>query len=296
MRGAVTLVGLWLVCAPAWAQDRTPNEAYAAGEFEEALEGFLDLQVERPDDAAVQMNVGSTQFRLGDFDSAALSFATVAATGDASVKSEAFYNLGNTSYRRGQLEEAIQYYESSLDHDPEDSDAKFNLEFVRDEMRRRQEEAEKRREEQEKQEQDAEQDPSDSQPGEDESEQQGEGAPPQTGPDRDQDGLPDAIEEQGSNPTDPDQPDSDGDGLMDGEEDANLNGNLDPGETDPNNPDSDGDGTPDAEEMRPSDAQGQPPPEEGLSEAEAARFLDALEEGQPRRKVPAAKRRVEKDW
>jgi hypothetical protein len=67
--------------------------------------------------------------------------------------------------------------------------------------------------------------------------------------DSDDDGLTDGIEVNGANPTDPLNPDTDGDGLLDGAEDANHNGQVDPGETDPNNPDSDGDGLPDGVEV-----------------------------------------------
>jgi MYXO-CTERM domain-containing protein len=49
--------------------------------------------------------------------------------------------------------------------------------------------------------------------------------------------------------TDPRVADSDGDGLADGEEDANSNGQVDPGESDPRTPDSDGDGLDDGIEI-----------------------------------------------
>ncbi len=64
-----------------------------------------------------------------------------------------------------------------------------------------------------------------------------------TNPDTDGDGLNDGVEVSG--PTNPLRPDSDADGLPDGVEDANHNGQVDPGETDPMNPDSDSDGLPD---------------------------------------------------
>jgi hypothetical protein len=68
-------------------------------------------------------------------------------------------------------------------------------------------------------------------------------------PDSDDDGLLDGIEVNGVNPTDPLDADSDDDGLLDGVEDANHNGQVDPGETDPNNPDTDGDGLSDGIEV-----------------------------------------------
>jgi hypothetical protein len=63
-------------------------------------------------------------------------------------------------------------------------------------------------------------------------------------PDTDGDGLTDGIEVK-SLGTDPNIVDTDGDCLADGIEDANHNGQIDPGETNPLSIDSDGDGLPD---------------------------------------------------
>ncbi|MCA9543649.1 MAG: hypothetical protein KC613_04645, partial [Myxococcales bacterium] len=68
-------------------------------------------------------------------------------------------------------------------------------------------------------------------------------------PDSDDDGLRDGIEVDGNNPTNPLERDTDMDGLTDGAEDANGNGQVDPGETDPNIPDFDGDGVNDGDEV-----------------------------------------------
>ncbi len=66
------------------------------------------------------------------------------------------------------------------------------------------------------------------------------------GSDADKDGLPDSLESD----TCPNlnDADSDDDGILDGVEDANQNGDVDPGETNPCNVDSDGDGIQDGTE------------------------------------------------
>ena len=278
---------------------RSPKDAWDEGAWDQALQGFLDMEVVKPESSALQMNIGAAHYRLGDFDAATLSFAAAAANGDEGAKAGAYYNLGNVAFRQGQLEEAIAHFQRSLELDPDDEDAKFNLEFVRDEIRRRHEEASKReQEQQEQQQQDGSSEQEDSGESEGSQEQQEGGGG--EGQDRDQDGLPDEVEEQGQNPTDPDDPDSDQDGLTDGEEDLNRNGAVDPGETDPNLADSDGDGRSDAEErMAEGAAAGAEEEVEGreMTPAEAERYLQALEEGRPQRQVPAGRRgRVEKDW
>jgi YD repeat-containing protein len=65
--------------------------------------------------------------------------------------------------------------------------------------------------------------------------------------DKDQDSLLDSVEQFSC--TDPYDADTDDDGIPDGDEDANHNGQVDPGETDPCNPDTDGDGIQDGTEI-----------------------------------------------
>ena len=79
------------------------------------------------------------------------------------------------------------------------------------------------------------------------------------GSDSDGDGIPDDVEgctKDTDNDGTPDylDIDSDGDGIPDAIEDANGNGQLDPGETDPDDRDTDGDGLSDAvERVGPTD-------------------------------------------
>jgi Ca-activated chloride channel family protein len=284
-----------------------PWEAYAAGAYDQAVQGFIDRQVERPEEAALALNLGSAYYGMRDYERADQAFGQAALAADPALRQEAVYNLGNSAYRQGRLEEAVALYQSALELDPDDEDAKFNLEFVRDEIRRRIEENQKRQEQQQQQQQGGDQ--QQQQDPQQQEQQQEQGAPePQPGegqeqpqaepqPDSDGDGLPDQLERQGANPTDPNNPDTDGDGLPDGTEDRNASGAVDPGETDPNKLDSDGDGVPDSQEAGATEAEpGEA--EEGLSPEEAARYLQSLEEGRPERQAPKSgrQRRPAKDW
>ena len=65
--------------------------------------------------------------------------------------------------------------------------------------------------------------------------------------DEDNDGLLNSIEN--TTCTDPYDADTDDDGILDGTEDANHNGQVDPGETDPCSVDTDGDGIQDGTEL-----------------------------------------------
>ncbi len=97
----------------------TPEEAYEAGEYAQALDGFLDLQVERPQDAAVMMNVGSSHYRLGDLEAAARSFEGAGAAGDDRLRAQAWYDLGNVAYRAEPVRGGDRRLPRSLDLDPD---------------------------------------------------------------------------------------------------------------------------------------------------------------------------------
>lgn len=318
-----------------------PFDAYEARAWEEALEGFLDRRAQRPDDPAELLNVGSTHYQMGEYEEAVRAFRAAASdTGStstdipATVRQKALYNLGNTAYRQGRLEEAVEHYREALELDPEDQDAKINLELVQRELEQRQQQSQPQPQpdpngQQDPQNQDAQnqqpqnQQPQDQQPQDpndpqsqqssqdpqdpDQNQAQQPSSEPRSGPqepDQDGDGLPDELERNAENPTDPTNPDTDGDGLQDGAEDLDADGRVDPEETDPNRRDTDGDGTPDGEETGdppPGGAGGVPgEPLEGLTEEEALRYLMALEESPPPHKPEDARAaragRPAKDW
>jgi len=126
---------------------------YSEKKYDQALQGFLDAQVERPDDPFLRYDAGSAQYRLNNFADAEKSFASVAASGEPLLEQKATYNLGNCAYRQGKLEEAVAHYQKALELDPRDEDARSNLEFVRQEIKRRLEEAGKQQGQQQQQEQ-----------------------------------------------------------------------------------------------------------------------------------------------
>lgn len=151
---ALLLVSL---LAPQSAYAGSAHDAYAAGKFDEALKGFVDEQVEHPNDPNVALNVGSAYYGMRDYASAEKAFSTALIAEDPSVRAQAHYSLGNTYFRQGRLDEAIKSYQSTLDITPDDEDAKYNLEFARNELRRRAEEAKKTQEQNQQQQQEQEQ-------------------------------------------------------------------------------------------------------------------------------------------
>jgi Ca-activated chloride channel family protein len=128
--------------ASLYSSIREGVDLYEKQQYEEALKTFLDAQVENPESALLKFDIASCQYKLQKYEEAATGYLDVVATArDAHMETQALYNLGNAMYRQAKLEEAVEYYKKTLALDPEDEDASNNLEFVREEIKRRMNEA-----------------------------------------------------------------------------------------------------------------------------------------------------------
>ena len=113
--------------------------AYQDGEYEQALDSFLNAQIESPDDPAAQYNIGNTYYRLGQYEDARKNYLAALETDTAErgegepasdLEKHALFNLGNTSFRLQEYDKALDYYKRVLEIDPQDEDARKNVAFV----------------------------------------------------------------------------------------------------------------------------------------------------------------------
>ncbi len=115
---------------------------YEAGRYDESLKGFQESIKRKGDDPRLRFNAGAAAYRDGKFDEAAKLFGQAATAQDLQLQRQALYNLGNALYRAGEAgadpkqtqanwEKALQQYQSALKLNAQDTDAKFNQEFVK---------------------------------------------------------------------------------------------------------------------------------------------------------------------
>jgi Ca-activated chloride channel family protein len=129
-------------------------DLYAQGKYDEALTAFVDGQIEYPEDAQLKYNIASSKYMMKNYEEALKGYLDAAATArDARLEEKALFNAGNALYRQGKLEEAIEYYKKALELDPSDTDAQHNIEFVREEIKRRMNEAKDTQKKQQEQQQ-----------------------------------------------------------------------------------------------------------------------------------------------
>ncbi|MBI2571399.1 MAG: VWA domain-containing protein [Candidatus Schekmanbacteria bacterium] len=245
------------------------EKAYEEERYADALEAFVAAQVEDPGNPDLTFNVGNAHFGMKNYEEAVKAFTDAYTKAEPPLREQCLYNIGNAMYRQGKLEEAINFYQQALDLEPSDEDAKHNLEFAREELKRRINEAKKR---QEQQQQNQEQPQQNQEQQQDQQQNQQDGGQQQQGEDQQEDQEKQPEPQPGGEQTPPDE------GKEPPEQDEQ-------GEQQQAN----GDGEAGAEQAR------------EMTQEEAERYLDAMQEDrskllEARRQRAGRPRRVEKDW
>ena len=134
----VTIITLWLFffTSISWADDyvnlvQEGNKAFTDCEYKTAMEKYHAAETEIPESPELFYNIGGAAFKQGDYEQAVDNYTKALNTTDIAIEAQARYNLGNTYFRMGDYQNAITSYEKSLEINPEDLDAKYNLELAR---------------------------------------------------------------------------------------------------------------------------------------------------------------------
>lgn len=260
----MALALLATACTPSAAEkyNKEGNDAFTKQAYEEALAAYQTAQIKEPELAEPYYNAANALYRQGVYDAAleqlqiALSFAD-----EESLAQSSFFNMGNSSYNAQDLGTAVAAYTEALLINPDDQDAKYNLELALQQQQEQQQEQEQQEEQEQQQSQDSE--------GEEEQEQQdqsqdGEGQEDQQeqeqGEEQSEEGQ-EGEQEQESEQSEGDQ--SQNGEPQDGEEEQEQQGQPQPGEENPN------------QEGQPSQM---PAPGQRMTEEQAEQLLAAIAE------------------
>lgn len=108
------------------------NEFFADGKLDEANNAYRDAKLDEPTSPLIDYNIANTLHEKKDYEEAIKLFDEVTKnSNDPLLQARAYYNLGNTLFRLQKLPESILAYKEALKIDPNDEDAKYNLEYVR---------------------------------------------------------------------------------------------------------------------------------------------------------------------
>lgn len=140
-----TVAALFLVFLIPVVTQASPASAlreYKAGNYDQALKEYQQLLQRKNDDPRLHFNAGTAAYRNQQFDEATKQFDEAVASPDLKLQQLSFYNRGNAEYWLGEKnpdpnkrteawEKSLQDYELSMKLNPQDSDARFNHDFVK---------------------------------------------------------------------------------------------------------------------------------------------------------------------
>jgi Ca-activated chloride channel family protein len=119
------------VCGTSVAElNREGNRSYDSGDYDDALAAYREAQQRDPSRAELYHNAGNALNLKDEYTSAIDETKRALASDSDDLLAVAEYALGNHYVGAEQLEEAIEAYKRALLIDPDDTDAKHNLEVI----------------------------------------------------------------------------------------------------------------------------------------------------------------------
>lgn len=136
---------------------QTGNEYYKQQQFEQAMAAYNKAVAADPSNEIAKFNLANTHYKQDKKDEAAKLFTDVANTSNKSeLKEKAWYNKGVVLSKQKKLEESIGAYKNALRQNPEDKDARENLQKALFELKKK-DPTEKKKEQDKKKKQDPQQ-------------------------------------------------------------------------------------------------------------------------------------------
>ena len=160
---AVVVAVCLLACGPTPAEvNNSGHEPYLGGDHASALESYQDAQVRAPESGEPHYNSGNALYRTEEYEEALQSYDESLRHAKGDLRSHGFFNRGNTAFQQEQYPEAVEAYKEVLRMNPDDQDAKHNLELAlkqippdeQDEEEQQEEQQDEQEEEQEQEEED----------------------------------------------------------------------------------------------------------------------------------------------
>jgi len=108
------------------------NKFYAEDKFDEANNRYRDAEVSNPESPIVHFNIGDALYKKRKYEEALQAYQkALQKSEDVQLQAQSYYNLGNTLFRLNKWPESLLAYQQTLKLNPNDKDAKYNLEYVR---------------------------------------------------------------------------------------------------------------------------------------------------------------------
>ena len=154
----MTVLCLFLLHATLLGQEereyiRKGNRLYKKGEFAGSEGMYRRAQSQERSTWDSGFNLGDALYKQGRFGEAAEEFnrAATGSSDDSLKQAQSFYNLGNSLLKDQKFEESIKAYINSLMLDPENPEAKYNLAYAQDQLKKQEEQQQQQKDQQQDQ-------------------------------------------------------------------------------------------------------------------------------------------------
>ncbi len=139
-------------CAPDVVRhNEAGNEHFDESAYDDAVAEYRLAQVDEPDLAEPYYNAANAYNRLSQVDAALAQTEQALKTADPELAAQAWYNLGNAFFDAEQWPQAIEAYKEALRFQPDDVDAKHNLELALQKLEEQQQQQDEQEQEQDEQ-------------------------------------------------------------------------------------------------------------------------------------------------
>lgn len=126
--GAIAQVGL---------SRRQADKLFEGGDHYHAMQSYKQLLDENPNDPELNYNAGNSLYRMQMYDQAKLYYEkALSNTSDPKLKNNIQYNIANCEFKSKKLKESVEGYKQVLRKDPDDADARKNLELALKQMQK----------------------------------------------------------------------------------------------------------------------------------------------------------------
>ncbi len=131
----LTILGILLLLTaclgtPAARYNNAGNEDFESQDYEAAVDDYIAAQRENPDLAEPYYNAGNAFHRDGNLESAVMQSKQAAREAEGELAQNSYYNLGNSYFKAEDWPNAIDAYKQALRLNPDDEQAKYNLELA----------------------------------------------------------------------------------------------------------------------------------------------------------------------
>lgn len=116
---------------------RKGNKLYEEQKYKEATTEYQKAVQKNPTYTPGMFNLGNSLYQQKQFDaSRQVMEAAAKASKDKGGKAAANYNIGNTYMQQQKWEDAVDAYKQTLRNNPQDADAKYNLSYAEEMMKK----------------------------------------------------------------------------------------------------------------------------------------------------------------